>query len=81
MNNLPRLVKEIIGWYQWKDRMRSINLEFLSLFIAFDFQNNHINRRFYNTYINCRVFSIRSGYYILAHNYLQTPGVICRFDK
>ncbi len=30
MNNLPRLVNEIIGWYQWKAKIAELNLEYTS---------------------------------------------------
>jgi len=39
MDNLPRLVQEIIDWYQWKDRMRKINAEFLYSFRVLETTN------------------------------------------
>ncbi|MEX0597276.1 MAG: hypothetical protein WD512_12350 [Candidatus Paceibacterota bacterium] len=41
MNNLPRLVNEIIGWYQWKAKIKNVNETFISR-IKYFFYNNGI---------------------------------------
>jgi hypothetical protein len=41
MNNLPRLVSEIIGWYQWKAQIKNVNETFLSR-VTYHYYNNGI---------------------------------------
>jgi len=73
MENLPILVQEIIDWYQWKDRVREINSQFLSSFEVVDIC-------FPNPIINCRLFSVRGGRYFLM-SAISSSRIVCRFDK
>jgi hypothetical protein len=70
MNNLPRLVNEIIGWYQWKAKFAELNLEYTStISINDDYEhgfwliyNRHPGRVYLTTEDNTQVFQHRFQY-------------------
>ena len=79
MNNLPRLVNEIIGWYQWKAKIAELNREYTSkISIKDDYEhgfwliyNRHPGRVYFNLMgsSNLRI-QHRFQYYISDYNKL-----------